>query len=226
MTGDELEKRNIDAMGQELGKQYSLLVHEVTVLNLFWNEFIELFGTNDKRIKRLNDAAPGFFQMVQEQQFEANMLHLARLTDTPNSGVGKENLTVFNLSNLVADQGLRDQLNKLIEDVMKKTEFCRSWRNRRFAHHDLLIATQDQRAAPLPTATKEKFADALQGLSDLLNTIEQFYFRGLCSFKDAVPHRGVGSLFHILGLGIRERERIQQKISNGDFEGLELPESV
>jgi hypothetical protein len=45
---------------------------------------------------RLNRSAPGFFRMLQEQQFETNMLHMARLTDSPNS-VGKANLTIRNL---------------------------------------------------------------------------------------------------------------------------------
>lgn len=81
MTGDEIERRNIDVMGGTLGKQYSVLFREVSALHLYWKEFLELFATNDKRIERLNQAAPTFFQMLQEQQFETNMSHLARLTD-------------------------------------------------------------------------------------------------------------------------------------------------
>jgi hypothetical protein len=81
MTSAELEQRNIDVMGETLGKQYSVLFREVAALHLYWSEFLELFATNDKRIERLNQAAPTFFQMLQEQQFETNMSHLARLTD-------------------------------------------------------------------------------------------------------------------------------------------------
>ena len=76
MTRDELEKRNIDLMGEILGKQYTALFHEVAALHLYWKEFIALFGTNDKRIERLNKAAPSFFRMLQEQQFETNMSRL------------------------------------------------------------------------------------------------------------------------------------------------------
>lgn len=108
MTSDEMKQRNIATMGEALGKQYSALFHEITALHLYWNEFIELFGTNDARIKRLNQTAPGFFQMLQEQQFETNMSHMARLTDSPKS-MGKENLTVRSLPDLVTDQGLKDK---------------------------------------------------------------------------------------------------------------------
>ena len=103
MNYEEMERRNIAAMGDALGKQYTVLFREVTALHLYWKEFLELFGSNDKRIDRLNRSAPGFFRMVQEQQFETNMMHIARLTDAPMS-VGKDNLTLLNLPNLVLDE--------------------------------------------------------------------------------------------------------------------------
>ena len=160
MTGDELKQRNIDTMGEILGKQYTALFHEFASLNIYWKEFLELFATSDKRIARMNLSAPGFFKMLQEQQFETNMSHLARLTDSPKS-VGKENFTVQNLPELVTDPGLKAELERHVADIKQKTKFCRDWRNRRFAHHDLLLATQDSCAAPLEPATKEKIVAAL-----------------------------------------------------------------
>lgn len=62
MTGDELKQRSIAMMGGDLGKQYTALFQEFTALYLYWKEFLELFGTNDKRIDRLNKAASGFFR--------------------------------------------------------------------------------------------------------------------------------------------------------------------
>ena len=131
MTHDELEKRNIAKMGDTLGKQYTVLFHEVAALHLYWKEFLELFGTNDNRIDRLNRSAPGFFRMLQEQQFETNILHIARLTKNSPKSVGKNNLTLLNLPNLVADPALQQQLTALVEEAKKKAEFCREWRNRR-----------------------------------------------------------------------------------------------
>ena len=120
-----------------------------------------LFGTNDKRIERLNKSAPNFFRMLQDQQFETNMLHLARLTDSSETGK-KQNLTVCNLPNLVADQNLKTQLEALVDDVRQRTEFCRDWRNRHFANRDLMPAMQNGGAKPLPAATKEHFFAALK----------------------------------------------------------------
>jgi hypothetical protein len=214
MTGAELEQRNIDTMGETLGKQYSVLFREIAALHLYWNEFLELFATNDKRIERLNQAAPTFFQMLQDQQFETNMSHLARLTDSSATGT-KQNLTVRNLPDLVSDPQLKIDLVSHVDDVVSKTDFCRDWRNRRFAHNDLLLATQDRRAKPLPAATKESVAAALLALSDLMNVVERFYYKGICSFDDIISHKGAGSLLSILGFGVKARDHMLEKLKTG-----------
>ena len=53
-----------------------------------WNDFVELFGTKETRIDLLNGSAPRFFRIVQNVLWEETLLHLARLTDSPDS-VGK-----------------------------------------------------------------------------------------------------------------------------------------
>jgi hypothetical protein len=131
VTAEELEKRNVAAMGEHLGKQYTALCNEMTLLHLYWKEYVELFGTNQKRIDRLNQAAPGFFRMLQDELFQTNMLHIARLTDPPKSG-GKENLTLRNLPDLVTDKNLKNTLIGILALADQKTTFCRDWRNRRF----------------------------------------------------------------------------------------------
>ena len=225
MNGEEMKQRNIAAMGETLGKQYSALFHEVTALHLYWKEFIELFGTNDQRIKRLNQSAPGFFQMLQEQQFETNMSHMARLTDSPMS-MGRQNLTIRSLPDLVSDADLKDKLRTHVETVRQKTQFCRDWRNRRFAHHDLMLAIGNGQAIPLTRATKEQVAEALQSLSDLLNVMERHYYKNVCSFGDIAAHNGAATLLHFLGLGVKGREQMLEKINKGDFSTDEWPEHV
>jgi hypothetical protein len=225
MTGDEMELRNVAAMGEALGKQYTVMFHEVAALHRYWKEFLELFGTNDKRIERLNRSAPGFFRMLQEQQFETNMLHIARLTDSPKS-VGKENLTVLNLPNLVADQALKHELVALVNEAKKKTEFCRDWRHRRFVHHDLLLAVQDGKATPLKVASKESVNAALAALGDVLNAIERHSFKGGCSFDDIPAHNGAATLLFVLGFGVKAREKMEQQIKEGKFGELDRPENI
>lgn len=47
MTADEMKLRNVAAMGEAHGKQYTVLFQGVTALHLYWREFFELFGTNE-----------------------------------------------------------------------------------------------------------------------------------------------------------------------------------
>jgi len=212
-------------MGEPLGKQYTMLFREVTALYLYWKEFLELFGTNDKRIDRLNRSAPGFFRMLQEQQFETNMMHLARLTDSPRSA-GKDNLTLMNLPNLVTDSSLSARLVTLIEDTKNKTAFAREWRNRRFAHYDLLLAIEDGKALPLPSAEKESVNAALAALADVLNAIERHYYRGACDFGAIIAHRSAATLLSTLGFGVKAREEMEAKIASGKFDDLGAPENI
>jgi len=225
MTADEMEKRNIAAMGEPLGRPYTVLFHEVSALHLYWKEFLELFGTNEKRIERLNRSAPGFFRMLQEQQFETNMLHIARLTDSPKS-VGKENLTIRMLPHLITDALFKQAVSGLVEEARKKTEFCREWRNQRFAHHDLMLAINDGEARQLPSASKVKVNAALASLSDVLNTFERHYFKNVCDFASIAPHLGVGTLLFTLGFGVKAREEMEAKIKAGKFDDLGQPENI
>jgi len=225
MTSGEMEQRNIEKMGELLGKQYTTLFQEVGTLHLYWKEFVELFGANDKRIERLNRAAPAFFRMIQTQQIETNILHIARLTDSPKS-VGKENLTILNLPDLVSDIALKQKLEALVEDAKRKTAFCRDWRNRQFAHHDLLLATRDNRAVALQAPTRDEFDTALAAISEVMNAIERHYYKGPCDFGSIAAHNGAATLLWVLGFGVKARERMEAKLAKGEFDELDRPETI
>ncbi len=62
-------------------------------------------------------------------------------------------------------------------------------------------------------------------ISDLLNEMERFYFRGSCSFEDIAAHNGAATLLYILGFGVMGRERMVEKIKKGDFSG-DTPENI
>src|SRR6266851_3091775 len=121
-TAEEAKKASIAKMGTALGEQYSALWQEVTLINMRWHEFVELFGTKKTRIDLLNRAAPFFFRTVQDTLWEAILLHLARLTDPPQSA-GKSNLTIRNLPNLITDATLKADVTKLVEQALTDTEF-------------------------------------------------------------------------------------------------------
>jgi hypothetical protein len=225
MTAEELEKRNIEALGETLGKQYTALNTEVTLLHLYWKEYLELFGTNQKRVDRMNQAAPGFFRMLQSELLQTNILHLARLTDPPKSA-GKDNLTLRNLPALVDEINLKNKLIGLLALAEQKTDFCRDWRNRRFAHFDLELALDEKKATALATVTKEKMKAALEALADVLNAIELHYFNGGTSFYAIAPLNGAAKLLYVLGDGVKQQEKREALIQGGVFTDLDLPEQI
>ncbi len=225
MTAEELEKRNIDALGEALGKQYTALHNEVAILHLYWKEYLELFGTSQKRIDRMNQAAPGFFRMLQTELFQTNLLHIARLTDPPKS-MGKDNLTLLNLPDLVGDRNLKNKLIGLLALAEKETSYCRDWRNRRFAHYDLELALGASTAAELKGVTKENVKAGLKSLADVLNAIELHYFNGGTAFDAVAAHNGAGTLLYVIGDGVKQQQEREELIQRGDFTGLELPEQI
>ncbi|MDB5566510.1 MAG: hypothetical protein JWP84_3076 [Tardiphaga sp.] len=141
-TGEEAKEQNIKAMGEPLGVHYTQLWQETAQLNIMWKEFIELFATKTSRIELLNRSASAFFRMVQDGIWEAIVLHIARLTDPPQSPGGKDrqNLTLHNLPALIPDPTLKGELKMLCEEATTNTKFARDWRNRRIAHRDLDLA--------------------------------------------------------------------------------------
>jgi hypothetical protein len=80
-SAEEQEKANIAAMGEELGTLYSALWQELAIGYLYWLEYVDLFGTKRSRIDMLNQAAPMFFRMIQDELWGMTLLNLARMTD-------------------------------------------------------------------------------------------------------------------------------------------------
>jgi hypothetical protein len=80
-TAEEAKKIHIAKMGQPLGEVYSALWQAVTIIFVYWKDYVELFGTKRKRIDILNQAAPQFFRMLQDELWGMSLLHIARLTD-------------------------------------------------------------------------------------------------------------------------------------------------
>ncbi len=67
----ETERHFKEAMGDELGLLFSYLWGEHVRLHQKWNEYRELFATDEKRVQILEETAPGFFSLVQDMLWAA-----------------------------------------------------------------------------------------------------------------------------------------------------------
>jgi hypothetical protein len=215
-SADEAKKANIEKMGEPLGALYSALWQSVATIHFYWKEYVELFGTKPERIDLLNRAAPAFFRMLQDELWENSLLHLARLTDPANSP-GKQaptNLTVQALPALITDANLKETVSKLVTEAVKRTEFCRDWRNRHIAHRDLKLALE-QPTEPLAEGSRADVKAAHKALTDVLNALEGHYFKSETRFDLSASIGGATSLLYVLEDGLRAQEARQKRFEEG-----------
>src|SRR5262249_3497991 len=135
-----------------------------------WNEYVELFGTKPSRIDLMNWAAGSFFGMLQNELWNVTLLHMARLTDSPRF-VGRPNLSIHALPELIADGTLRTKVEGLVAAALTQTAFCRDWRNRLLAHADLDLALEVP-SRPLSEASRKHVNDGLASLTNVLNALD------------------------------------------------------
>ena len=212
-TSEETKEEYVSKMGPKLGPVFNALWGEVAQVNVTWNEYLELYGKKSSRIELLNKAAPYFFRTVQMVYWDNTLLHISRLTDPVKIG-RKENLTIQQLPELVSDE-LKPKVKELVDEVIKKTEFSRDWRNRRIAHKDLRLALNEP-AEPLLPASRDNVRDALLAIEVVLNAVSRPYTKSISIFNKTPVASGAEHLLYVLDDGLRmESERLKKVKSRG-----------
>ena len=208
-TAAEAKAHRISVMVQELGQFYDALWQQVAWLHRKWDEYVALFGTKPERISLLNEAAPSFFRVVQDSLWEGVLLHIARLTDSPQS-VGKPNLSFRRLPPLIGHKETKEQVEEDLINAIEATGFCRDWRNRHIAHRDLNLAL-GLGAEPLKSASRAQVKAALEALAKILNTIESHYLDSTTFFDFGSESGGAEALLYVIadGLGANQ-ERLNR----------------
>jgi hypothetical protein len=215
-NADEAKTANIAKMGEPLGELYSALWQALTIVYVYWKDYMELFGTNRERIALLNRAAPAFFRMIQDELWELSLLHIARLTDPANS-LGRQdrpNLTIQGLPALISDLKLNSHVHNLIQEALKKTAFCRDWRNRHIAHRDLRL-TLEQPTEPLAEASIAQVNTSLKALAAVLNAVAAHYLKSETRFDMTARHNGALTLLYLMDDGLRAKEERAKRIESG-----------
>ena len=215
-TAEQAKNSNIAKMGKPLGEIYSALWQEVALIHSHWNEYVALFGTNSKRVEILNEAAPHFFRMIQDELWEATLLNLARLTDPAISPGGnvRTNLSLNSLTDLIGDDRVKSQIQILLDQACNSTSFARDWRNRRIAHRDLRLALEQPTTALQP-ASRAQVKEALNAIENVMNAVARYYLSSETPFGFASPLGGALSLLEIIDDGLRFAAERQQRLEKG-----------
>jgi hypothetical protein len=212
-TPSEAKVVHVAAMGAELGALYSALWQEVAWIHSKWAQYVALFGTKPERVELLNKAAPAFFRLVQDTLWENVILHIARLTDSPQS-VGKPNLSIKRVPALVTDSALKARIEALVTFCVSSAEFSRDWRNRHLAHRDLQRATADV-ADPLLPASRAKVKGVLANFCDLLNALSQHYLDSTSFFDVSGTPGDAEELLYVLDDGLKMDAARKERRRNG-----------
>ena len=191
-TAEEVRAEYVEAMGLELGGCFYSLYHELVLVHAKWLEYRELYAHSSERLDLLNRTSGFFFKIVQDGLWDDVLLHIARLTD-PVQTAGNENLTVQILPSLVADEEIQEEASTLIEHCIEKSAFAREHRNKRLAHRDLLLAS-DETAVPLSGVSRAHIEDMLASLRELMNKLDHHYRDTTVMYERFVAQTGARSL--------------------------------
>ncbi len=218
-TAEEVKREYLAVLGPDLGVLFYHLRNEVIWLNWKWQEYTTLFGSTPERIDLLNRAAPAFFRVVQDSLWEDMLLHIARLTDPPQS-VGKDNLTVTRLPGIVAEE-IRPAVDAQLQVVLDRADFARDWRKRHIAHRDFALAT-GKTATPLARASRLMARRSIEAINALLNMIDTHYRKTETYFAGELTNGNAESLLYVLRDGLEAEEQRKKRLETG----RPLPEDV
>jgi hypothetical protein len=150
--------------------------------------------------------------MIQNELWDATLLRIARLTDPPKSG-SRQNLTVRSLPPIIADAGLKAEVDRLVQVALDQAAFCRDWRNRHIAHRDLDLALNTP-ATPLAEARRIDVSNAAAALAAVLNAIQMHFSQSETHYKPVISN-GAVSLLYVLDDGLRAREARNARLKSG-----------
>ncbi len=195
LSPENLSASRLRAMGPALGPVFHALWSHVVELHGELQEFRKLYGAPES-VAVLNDTAGQFFGTVRKVLWEHVLLYVARLTDEPDSGPGRKNLTLRCLPDLIDDPDLKRRVAELLSRAEPKWRPVRALRNKWLAHLDLYVGTNDAVAAALPDMDVQAVESALSSMGDVLSKIEEHHFGPADRRYD--PVRPLGDADHLL----------------------------
>lgn len=193
---DELLAEHKRVMGSELGEVFFALHNKLVVLHIIWQQYRQLFGSNDGTIDLLNRTSGLFFKIVQDELWDSVLLGISRMTDSAQTGA-RRNLTLQSLPPLIADPVLRAEVQKLCDYAATDAEFAREHRNKRIAHHDHEYFTNPT-ANALNGISRQRIEGMLSAFRLILNRLNTHFFDSTTLYEVFVDDTGARLLLQKL----------------------------
>ncbi len=212
---EERRERYVRAMGSDLGRVFASVQIDVMSVQVRWVLYSQLFRSSKERIVLLNETAGTFFGTLQRTMREDVLLSLARLIDRVDTG-GKDNLSLRQLPLRVFCEGLRGDMESLLDRAEHVGEAVKDWRNRRLAHRDLLVSLG---VSPNPLeGIGDEDVECLLGLiHELMNRVETHYTGASTGYEFvATAPLDADGLAYYMDLGLRTQEEYDRRMLAGE----------
>ncbi len=189
---------------------------QATNLSLRWKTYLEISASGSERVELLNQSAGTFFAVVQRSLFDDCIMAVCRLTD-PAKSSGKSNLSLFHLINTLEDGELKNEVSSLVDQAKKAASFQRNHRDKRIAHSDLELITNDSAMPQIEPATAEKMNYAIEAIWEPVRKIEASLGDTHLITELAPISRGAVSLLNCLYRG----QLYMEKLESSEFDTVE-----
>jgi len=202
-------------MNKETKDVFDKIKNEVIYCHYHWQTYRQLFGTNESRIKIMNDTTPSVFLILQDLFMDNITLAISKLIDHAETK-GNKNLSLYLLLDLLEneiDVSSREKLIALIEQLKGIIKIFRDRRNKLIAHLDLKTAI-GVKVEDKYLISRKNVEDALAIISKFLNEIELYFFDGESMYDEIIGFIGDDgtSLLINMAKAIAYDELVNQKI--------------
>lgn len=192
---DGLDQKMQACLPEDLSAEFRPLFKDIFWLGMKWHEYATLFG-NRSNFELLQRTAGYLFQIINDTMWDDLILHLSRLVG-PTRSMGKENLTIRRMPELIQDPALKSEIERLIESCRSNCIFVTDHRNKRLAHHDLETAIQNLEAN-LTGVSRVQMRLAVESLQEIAQKIYAHYADAHFHFDTSLRTDNADSLLRAL----------------------------
>jgi hypothetical protein len=179
--------QRLASLHPDLGAVFHSLVNEYWWIQTRWAYLHALFARSQARVDTLNEVAGPFFKAVQDDFWDATLLHLCRMTDPARGGRGHKHrqLSLYLLAELWPGSADR-RFKRLLHEASSATAFARQIRDGHIAHRSLAIALD---ASPLTAGSIHDIERAADAILAVLNFFARVTMDTQIGFVDSsAPH--------------------------------------
>lgn len=179
------------AVPAELRDIFAALEDEIVWIHGRWAMYRQLFGTNEGRVRLLNETAPTFFAELQFLWLDYIVLEICRITDPHQTIAGRKKYDNLVLEQLLVkiDKSEHSSLAAKLEAsnsiVRERCRLLRDRRNRKVAHLGLAAAL-GVGAMPVPGVSRQIIEDALAGIRGFMNTFREAFLGSRMAYEEFV----------------------------------------